>query len=225
MEHVLDNPAWNALITGNKHLANGNEFCRYFDEDVSPFAGLQQISPDHLLLLHKMLPPNSVKLLVATHEMQIPAEWKLLHYLKGIQMVYESDRELPDTSQAIKPLTLAHLPQMVALTQLTNPGPFAARTIAFGFYTGIFEGDELVAMAGQRLHAVPYAEISAVCTHPRHLGKGYARELLKYQVNRIRAAAGIPYLHVKHDNDRAINVYEHIGFSKRTDVHFYVLQS
>ena len=29
-------------------------------------------------------------------------------------------------------------------------------------------GDELVAMAGQRMQPDPYTEISAVCTHPDH---------------------------------------------------------
>ncbi len=82
---------------------------------------------------------------------------------------------------------------MLTLTQLTNPGPFAARTIDFGHYYGIFEGDKLVAMAGQRLHAFEYAEISAVCTHPDHSGRGYARELLLHQLHRIQTAKNIPF--------------------------------
>ncbi|HVV54068.1 MAG TPA: GNAT family N-acetyltransferase, partial [Mucilaginibacter sp.] len=91
-------------------------------------------------------------------------------------------------------------------------------------YCGIFDGDKLVAMAGQRLHAFEYAEVSAVCTHPDHTGRGYARQLLIHQIQRIRAASGIPYLHVKYDNDRAIKLYESLGFSTRSEAHFYVLQ-
>ena len=48
---------------------------------------------------------------------------------------------------------------MLALTKLTNPGPFAPRTIDFGHYYGVFDGDKLVAMAGQRLHIHEYTEI------------------------------------------------------------------
>jgi predicted GNAT family acetyltransferase len=126
-------------------------------------------------------------------------------------------------STPIVPLTNVHVPQMLALTKLTNPGPFAERTIDFGHYEGIFEGDKLVAMAGQRMHAFNYAEVSAVCTHPDHTGRGYARLLLLHQLQRIKAASDIPFLHVRYDNERAIKVYESLGFETRTEVYFYVL--
>lgn len=226
MEHVLDNPAWYALQSGNKSLARGNEFCQYFDADVSPFVGLRIPDDQYLLELYNLLPSQSVKLLALPQQISIPKPWTLLNGMDGYQMVYRRMEALPLKADAaeIEPLTGMHIPQMVALTKLTNPGPFGSGTIAFGHYTGIFEGKQLVAMAGQRLHAVPYAEISAVCTHPDHLGKGYARQLLCYQVNRILAASGIPYLHVRHDNDRAIRVYESLGFEKRTPVYFHVLK-
>ncbi|HKB43223.1 MAG TPA: GNAT family N-acetyltransferase, partial [Chitinophagaceae bacterium] len=74
-----------------------------------------------------------------------------------------------------------------------------------------------------RMHVFNHAEVSAVCTHPDHTGKGYASQLLQYQINRIKAASGIPFLHVRHDNDRAIKVYESLGFSTRRKVYFYVM--
>ena len=89
---------------------------------------------------------------------------------------------------------------------------------------GIFEGEKLVAMAGQRLHVFNYAEISAVCTHPDYLGRGYAKQLLIHQINRIKTASEIPFLHVRYDNDRAIKVYESLGFSTRREIYFYVIQ-
>jgi hypothetical protein len=36
MAHVLDNPVWNALLSGNKHLAQGTAQAKYFAQDVSP---------------------------------------------------------------------------------------------------------------------------------------------------------------------------------------------
>lgn len=223
MEHVLDNPAWNALISGNSDLANGSELVKYFDKEVSPFVGLKKNTTDNLLLLHELI-DDSPRLLVSTVEIEIPAPWKLLQYIKGYQMVFDTTVNIDKTSSSIITLTAAHIPQMIALTALTNPGPFASRTIDFGHYQGIFEGDKLVAMAGQRLHATPYAEVSAVCTHPDFNGRGYAKQLLIQQINRIKAANETPYLHVKYDNDRAINVYESLGFVKRTPVYFYVIQ-
>ncbi|HVG42779.1 MAG TPA: GNAT family N-acetyltransferase, partial [Chitinophagaceae bacterium] len=67
-----------------------------------------------------------------------------------------------------------HVEQMMQLATLTKPGPFGPHTIDFGYYYGIFEEGKLVAMTGQRLHVAHFTEISAVCTHPDHLGKGYA---------------------------------------------------
>jgi len=79
-------------------------------------------------------------------------------------------------------------------------------------------------MAGQRMHAFNYAEISAVCTHPDYLGRAYARQLLLNHVQRIQAEGNIPYLHVLTTNERAIKVYEGIGFTIRKEMYFYVFQ-
>ena len=223
MQHVLDNPAWNALISGNKNLALGTNPAKYFDKEVSPFAGLENNTADNLELLHTLIPHNGPVLIVTTTETYIPAVWKQLHCVKGYQMVFEGNPVSYTPRYTLKSLTKAHVEQMLALTKLTNPGPFAAKTIEFGHYKGIFEGELLVAMAGHRLHPFEYMEISAVCTHPDHLGKGYARELLNYQINTIKASNNIPFLHVRNDNERAIKVYESLGFKTRSEVYFYVL--
>jgi ribosomal protein S18 acetylase RimI-like enzyme len=224
MEHPLDNPAWNALISGNEHLSFGNGPIRYFGVDVSPFAALKENTAENFSLLYELRPHTSPVLFVSTAEIEIPAPWKVVRVIKGRQMVYDGlDVKEDDLSLELVPLTDEHVPQMLALTKLANPGPFESRTIAFGHYYGIFDEDKLVAMAGQRLHAFNYAEISAVCTHPDYLGKGYAGKLLLHQVNRIKAASCIPFLHVRDDNERAIKVYERVGFFTRTNVYFNLL--
>ena len=86
-----------------------------------------------------------------------------------------------------------------------------------------FENEKLVAMAGQRMAPLPYIEVSAVCTHPDHVGKGYARQLLLSQVNLITHKGNVPFLHVRDDNYRALKVYEGLGFITRQQLHFYVL--
>jgi predicted GNAT family acetyltransferase len=224
MEHVLDNPAWSALISGNKHLANGNDQVRYFDKDVAPFAAFKENTIDHFRVLDELLQRDVPVIFVTSVEWDVPAQWKVLNCVKTFQMIYEGEAKPIDAAPELITLTTEHIPQMLALTKLANPGPFELRTIEFGHYRGIFEGDKLVAMAGQRLHPSPYAEISAVCTHPDHTGKGYARQLLQYQANRIIAAGDIPILHVRTDNDRAIKVYESLGFAVRTYIYFYVIQ-
>jgi ribosomal protein S18 acetylase RimI-like enzyme len=224
MENVLDNPAWNALISGNKHLSNGNELVKYFDKEVSPFVALKENTEDNFGLLYGLLPHNGPVLFVTTSEVKNFGPWEVIRCIKGFQMIYNTVERPDEASADLTPLADRHVPQMLALAKLTNPGPFESRTIAFGHYCGIFEEDKLVAMAGQRLHVFNYAEVSAVCTHPDHIGKGYARQLLLNQINRIKAASGIPFLHVRNDNERAIKVYERLGFSTRKEVYFYVLK-
>jgi ribosomal protein S18 acetylase RimI-like enzyme len=224
MEHVLDSPAWHALNTHNRELSFGNDKARYFDREVSPFAAVSEISEENFRLLYDVVDHEGTTLFMTPVEIQIPSFWKQLHLIKGIQMVWDSSFKLDNVTMELKPLTNEHVPQMLELTKLTNPGPFDARTIDFGHYFGIFKGESLAAMAGQRLHVPGYAEISAVCTHPDHTGKGYARQLLLHQLHRIIAADETPYLHVRADNERAIKVYESLGFSKRTDMYFYLLR-
>ncbi len=223
MAHVLDNPAWNALISGNSSLSFGNDDIKYFDNEVSPFAAFSSNTAENFALLYEMLPQNRPVLFVAPAQVEIPAFWNILRAIHGVQMVCAENDLREEPTNDIMPLTSEHVPQMIELTQLTNPGPFASKTIDFGHYEGIFEGDQLVAMAGQRLHAFNYAEVSAVCTRPGHTGKGYARKLILNQVNRIKSAGDIPYLHSRADNERAIKVYESLGFKTRIDVWFYFM--
>ena len=224
MEHILDNPAWSALNSGNLHLANGEPAAKYFDKEVSPFVGLQEYTYQNLELLHRILPDNNPRFLIAPTELSFPKQWNVLGTLQGFQMVYEPNLDNQFDVEDTVALTNAHVPQMLALTQLTNPGPFASRTIEFGHYRGVFSDDTLVAMAGQRLHAGNYTEVSAVCTHPNHLGKGYARRLLQYHIHRMQLAGTIPFLHVRFDNFRAIKVYEDLGFAIRIPICFHFIQ-
>jgi predicted GNAT family acetyltransferase len=224
MKHVLDNPAWNALISGNEHLSNGNEQVRYFDKEVSPFVGFEENSIDSFRLLYDLISHNGPVGFITPIEMEIPGKWNVLQLISALQMVHNGPAELVNVNPELVPLTDEHVPQMLALAKLTNPGPFAERTIRFGHYQGIFDGDKLVAMAGQRLHVFEYAEISAVCTHPDYTGRGYAQVLLLYQLQRIKAASGTPFLHVRDDNERAIKVYERLGFKTRKPIYFYILQ-
>ncbi len=113
---------------------------------------------------------------------------------------------------------------MVALAKLTRPGPFGNSTIDFGNYFGIFDKEKLVAMTGQRLHVDNYTEISAVCTHPDYLGKGFAAALMQHQLALILNAGQVPFLHVRADNTRAIALYERMGFKVNGPINFYFLK-
>lgn len=222
MEHVLVNPAFNALATGNKNLAEGNEHIKYFNKDVAPFVGFSENSTKNFNAVYDLIRHNAPLVFVSQDRMDIPSKWIVLQHVPGWQMVYNGPF-FNIKPQKLVALTDTDVPQMLTLTKLTNPGPFSSNTIDFGHYYGVFDEEKLVAMAGQRMNPLPYAEISAVCTHPDHTGKGYARQLLQFHVDRIKSAGEIPCLHVRDDNARAIKVYEDLGFEISRQVNFYVL--
>ncbi|PYX89790.1 MAG: hypothetical protein DMG68_03950, partial [Acidobacteria bacterium] len=114
--------------------------------------------------------------------------------------------------------------EMLGLTQLTKPGPFGQRTRELGSYLGIRKNGVLVAMAGERLRVPGHTEVSAVCTHPDHLGRGYAASLMRAVMQRIRDRGETPFLHVRHDNERAIGLYRRLGFRDRALLHLSVVR-
>ena len=221
MEHVLDNPAWYALISGNNNLAYGTDRVKFFDKEVAPFVGFDENSPENFNALYELITHDGLVAFVSADPTTFFGKWKLLRHVPCLQMVHNGT--VGKVNADIIALTDEHIPQMMDLTQLTRPGPFLSRTIDFGPFQGIFESDKLVAMAGQRMAPLPYVEVTAVCTHPDHTGKGYAKQLLISQANHIIAQGKIPFLHVRDDNRRAIEVYESVGFVTRTDIHFYML--
>jgi GNAT superfamily N-acetyltransferase len=223
MSHILDNPCWNALNSGNNNLAEGNEQVKFFPAEVSPFVGLPEWNPYGFKQLYEVIPAGRRIAFMNLDEVEIPGEWDVIDYLEALQMVYPNPPSGSTPSSEIVHLHNNNIPQMMALTEMTHPGPFFKRTIEFGNYEGIFKGDELVSMAGQRMHAGDYVEISAVCTHPGHKGKGYASELIISQVRQIRSAA-IPFLHVKDDNLHAIKLYKSLGFEVRKQMHIYSIR-
>lgn len=224
MSHPLDNPVWNAMVSGNGSLALGTDHVKYFDHEVSPFAAFSDFSTKHLPDLYDMHNPGRTILIWSPEELHSIAEWKLVDCIPGLQMVF-STKALPDGNAAgIVKLQQEHVPEMVALAKLTRPGPFSNRTIEFGNYEGIFADGKLVAMTGRRFHPLDHIEISAVCTHPEYLGRGYARQLLISQTKQILEESCHPHLHVREDNARAISVYRSLGFEVRMPVFFYVLR-
>ena len=112
---------------------------------------------------------------------------------------------------------------MMALVDLTKPGPFAIRTHELGRYVGIRVDGQLVAMAGERLHVDGFTEVSAVCTHPLHRGRGYSRDLIAGVSKGIQARGEVPFLHVLDDNLSAIALYEKLGFTFRSALQLTVV--
>lgn len=224
MEHLLYNPVYNALRSADAHLGTGSASVKYFDNEVSPFVGFPTGYMNGFEELHQLLPEGR-KILYATPEpIHQPSGWEMMAAIAGLQFVFTGEI-LPALSPIVPvPLNCGNVAEMIDLARLTKPGPFSSRTIEFGHYHGIFEKGRLVAMTGQRLHPGDHAEISAVCTHPDHLGKGFAAALLAHQLHLIRSQGKKAFLHVRDDNGRAIEIYRRLGFEVSRPMHFYFMK-
>jgi ribosomal protein S18 acetylase RimI-like enzyme len=224
MEEVLNNPVYNALSSGDVNFNCGNDTVKFFDACVSPFAGFAGGCEHGFEDLHKLLPAGRRILYADPKQIETPKDWKRIAAIPGLQFVL--DKYLPQEEITTIPVPLGeqHVEEMIRLTALTKPGPFDKRTIEFGHYFGIFQNGQLAAMTGQRLHVFDFTEISAVCTHPDHTGKGFAAALLHQQIDLILKTGKIPFLHVRADNTRAIELYERIGFKVSRKMNFYFLQ-
>jgi ribosomal protein S18 acetylase RimI-like enzyme len=220
----IPNPVFSGLTSGDQHLGSGTEKVKFFDEDVSPFAGIADGYERGFNDLYDLLPPGRVILYATPHPLNPQKGWKLLHEIQGVQMILDQVSDTKRNDVSLVPLGREHVDQMVQLTALTKPGPFGPGTISFGHYYGIFDRDKLVAMTGQRLHVQECTEVSAVCTDPAYLGKGYASALVVHAVALILQQGKTPFLHVRADNQRAIAMYERIGFAIRGHMNFYVMK-
>jgi ribosomal protein S18 acetylase RimI-like enzyme len=221
MKHLLDNPIWHALSTAQHALAEGNALARRFPTDISPLGGLIDQSAAAYDALKETF-PGAVTALFLESRPILPANWQMIHGGEMYQMVCKEPVRM-DESRIFCELTKADVPEMLALTKLTEPGPFLPRTIELGTYLGIHDAGSLVAMAGERLHLTGFTEISAVCTHPQYRGRGYGNALLSALISRIARRGETPFLHVRTENI-ARHLYEKLGFTVRAQLHLAVIK-
>ncbi|MEO5911082.1 MAG: GNAT family N-acetyltransferase [Pelobium sp.] len=224
MKHPLDNPIYHALKSNHHHFSVGTENVRFYNREIAHFAGMKDYSEKDFEELFQYADLEGVFIIFSPSAIEIPENWQLIREIDMFQLVYEQDTQ-PEGIKEIELINLKenHVEEMIALVELTKPGPFLSKTIDLSNYTGVFNNGKLIAMAGHRFHANDYIEISAVCTHPDHLGKGYAYEVIREQVRRILEKSQIPFLHVRNDNIGAVKLYQKLGFKIRIDMKAYVI--
>ncbi len=223
--HILDNPIWVSLTTRQTYLAEGDDLARRYPVDVTALAALKQHTPEAFESLAR-IGKGDVVALFCYDPVTIPAGWKTIHTSNLVQMVCEQPKIISGPAEtAIEELSVADSDEMVALTKLTNPGPFGSRTHELGLYLGIHQQGRLAAMAGERQKLPRYTEVSAVCTHPDFRGRGYAQIVMSAVMAKILERGETPMLHVREDNAGAIRVYEKLGYKTRAVFPFFVLQN
>ena len=213
-EALLDRPIWSALTTSQKHLAQGGPRALRYPVDMTPFADMADMSPASFAALRDLLSGSQVAALFTPEPVEMPAGFKVVLAETGEQMI-GSPADSPLRDAEIVTLGAGDVPAMVALTELTKPGPFALRTHELGTFLGIRAGGELVAMTGERMKPGKFVEMTAVCVHPEYRGRGYAQALLAAVARRIEARGEIPFLHVFSSNASAIALYRRQGMTIR----------
>ncbi|MEO8305552.1 MAG: GNAT family N-acetyltransferase [Betaproteobacteria bacterium] len=213
----LDNPVWSCLATRHAHLAEGREFARRYPPDVSPLAGVLSPAPAHVAALEALFDVGDEFATAGKFVPKLSSDWQSLLEAHLVQMVRSDSAPAPEGDVEVTPLKAEDIGEMLALVELTRPGPFRVRTVELGTFIGIRDEGRLVAMTGERMWIGDYREISAVCTHPDVQGRGYARALIGRTLNRIIRAGQIPFLHAESSNVRAIALYQALGFVVRAE--------
>jgi len=220
-QHPLDNPVWASLASWHAALAISAGNAVRYPADVAPFVGVSSIDARTAEQATSLVAPGELVCFVGPAP-PLASGWRIEQSVPIAQMICRSRLEIIDGPEVIE-LSSAHVADVLALTALVYPHYFRRRTMAMGRYFGIYQGEVLAAMAGERMHFDGHQEISAVCTHPDYVGRGYARRLVAMLTNAILDSGQLPFLHFSHENTPAKRLYERIGFSFRADIPLLVV--
>jgi ribosomal protein S18 acetylase RimI-like enzyme len=208
---LLDNIFWNALTGPHAKFAAGTGDARRYARGFSPILGFADVARPDFRALAPYCDAGE-RFYTDVWSGPVPDDWDLELESTMFKMVWDSGVPDDDPSLDALPLGPQHAERALELATLTRPGPFGLRTLELGEYFGCFDGERLIAMAGERLHAGTLREISGVCTHPDFQGRGLARRLSLKIARRQLARGETPFLHVMRDNRGARHLYAAMGF-------------
>jgi predicted GNAT family acetyltransferase len=214
----LDHPARSALTGRHAAFAISCGGATRYAPGYGVFAALDASAPDAMADLARLIAEHGDVAFLESAPPPAGPGFAIASQDAGVQMVAEHVTAGADSGARIEPLEAADCPEMLALATLTQPGPFFANTPALGDFVGIRVDGALVAMAGERMKPDGFTEVSGVCTHPDHRGRGYAAMLMRVVAQRIIDRGEQPFLHAYASNTAAIALYRRLGFVIRREV-------
>lgn len=214
----LDNPAWFALTTRQSKFADGGGSARRYPAEVAPIIAVADPGPEAAAAARTLATAGEALNFIGVVPDDL-AGWDVKQTSTIAQLVFDGRPIEPDDDADVEPLGPADVPEMLDLTAAVHPRYFRSRTREMGLYLGIRREGRLIAMAGQRMHADGWREISGVATHPEHRRHGCASRLVARLTAAIAAEGLAPFLHVDVTNAAARAVYEKAGFRWRRDLH------
>ncbi|MEO8061319.1 MAG: GNAT family N-acetyltransferase [Pseudomonadota bacterium] len=215
MHPLLDNIMWNCLSGPHAKFAAGEGEVRRYAHGFSPILGFARPEQPDFAALEKICAPGEsfyCDIWTGTP----PHGWQIEKEATMFKMVWGAPIPQGDAAPDAVALRPEHASQAVALAKLANPGPFGIRTPELGEYFGYFDGEQLIAMAGERFCAGDLHEVSGICTHPDFQGRGLATKLTLKLIRRQMQRGKTTFLHVmSHNPARAL--YEKMGFQIHRD--------
>lgn len=222
MRHELDRPAWAALTSRHADLAEVLGGARRYRSGAT-FAATRDDEPDDVAALAGLIAAGERVVFPQADSVVLPPELILVQQLEAVQMVGSGPFPLIEDGR-VEPLSWADAEEMLALATLTRPGPFTVRALELGRFWGVRQAGRIVAMAGERMAADGYTELSGVCTHPDVRGQGLGRLMSAYVSGQIGTKGDTPFLHCFASNATAIGLYESIGYQVRTPMNVVVAE-
>jgi len=219
--HPLDNPAWSALTTHQAQLALVEGMARRFPPEMAVHGALALPMPQAWQSMARLA--RVPVALFSSAPLAPPGGWTVTRHVELFEMVHEDTGAVADSEDLGLPiveLSEADLPEMSGLYEATRPGrKLCQRILKLGGFVGVRAEGKLVAMAGLRMHLPGYREITTVATLPGCEGRGYATALAAALMQRIRERKEHPFLTVRTDNPRAVEIYRRLGFRERIQLH------
>lgn len=210
---VLERPIWYALNDGWRAHAEGSRTALRLRRDLGVFGAAADTGPAALEALAELVPEDGDTLWLVERDPPEPPGCVTVAEARCVQMVADVTGPAPTSPVTIGALGAGDACDMLALADLTKPGPYILGTHRLGRFIGVRdEGGRLIAMAGERMRMAGLAEVSAVCTHPDAQGRGLATLLMRHVMARIVARGERPFLHAYDSNAAAIALYERLGF-------------
>jgi GNAT superfamily N-acetyltransferase len=211
----LDNPVWSALNGPQRGLSLRHADLLWYPAAIAPFAAIPTAGtlPD-LESAHRQGLGKQVYFVGVCPD-SLPDGWRVISRSHILQLF--PTFEIPEVGgDAGTVLGEADRGAMRTLTQIAFPDFFRERTADLGVYLGVYEGTQLIAMAGERMALAGLQEISGVCTHPDFGGRGHARRLTRALLSRHRRRGVGSFLHVSEGNSAAGRLYDSMGFKVRS---------
>src|SRR5436305_6510490 len=178
----LDNPVWFALSETHANHCIASRNIKFYEPEYCPFGAIS--SPDYLDEPLRKYSTFCRHFYLVGQKPHVPSSLHLRKQLVCLQMVIERPICYPSAEEII---TIKHddANELFQLVNLVQPGYFKSKTQLLGNYFGMLKDDMLVAAAGERMKMERFTEVSAVVTHPKYTGRGYAKQLVAHTVNEI----------------------------------------